>query len=369
MSDSEIDSEHVSWWRIRLDETEAQAAFDAVMGGKLSQGSITAELEAALAEKLDVPYVTMTTSGSTALATALIAAGVGVGDEVIVPNRTFIASAHAVQLIGATVRLVDTLADRPVIDPAQIERHITKNTKAIIAVHLNGCACEMSALKEIAERDDLAIIEDSAQALFSRHGDQYLGTFGLFGCFSLGVAKFMTSGQGGFLVTRDKAAHDRAQRMRFHGVVSPRQGSYDKFGFNFRFTDIQAAIMLRQLARLEPKMRAHKALYRRYLEALPEGGKVRLIPVWVDAGELPLWIEAVCEQRQELMDFLTARGIDTLITTGDLSEAPHLKTDGAFPNSSRFAASQLTLPSGPDQPSSAIDKTLRVLAEFEAGFV
>ena len=212
----------VPWWKIDMGDAESEAARDAVSAGHLSQGPLISELEHRLAESLGVPFVLTTTSGSTALATALIAAGVGSGDEVIVPNRTYIAAAHAAQLVGATVRLVDALTDSPNIDPAKIEEKITARTRAIIPVHLNGEACDMVAIQEIAARHGLIIIEDAAQALFSKHRNKYLGTFGQFGCFSLSITKFITSGQGGFVVTHEKSDYEHLQRMRFHGVSTSR---------------------------------------------------------------------------------------------------------------------------------------------------
>lgn len=356
---------NVPWWKTVLGDAEANAARDAVLAGRLSQGPITAELEKRLAEILGVPYVTMTTSGSVALAVALFAAGIGPDDEVIVPTRTYIATAHAVQLVGAKVVFADTLPDTPLIDPAEVEKKVTAATKAIVPVHLNGRACDMAALQAIADRHGLIIIEDAAQALFSKHRGAYLGTFGKIGCFSLGVTKIVTSGQGGFVVTADKALHEIIQRFRFHGVSVIRQGSYDHFGYNFRYTDIQASIAMRQLDRLETKLASHSALYRRYEEAMANFGRVRLLAVDVDAGEVPLWIEAVCDELPAFKTFLDDRGIGNLLMTPNLSVSPHMFDPGAFPNGEYFGACSLTLPSGPDQAPEGIDAALAAIKEFE----
>ncbi len=131
-----------------------------------------------MGELLDVPHVTTTTSGSVALLVALKSCGVGPGDEVIVANRTFIATAHAVQLSGASVCLVDTIARLPLMDPEEVEKAITPRTKAIICIHLNGRACHVRALRDLADGHDLYLIEDAAQALFSRADGRYLGAIG-----------------------------------------------------------------------------------------------------------------------------------------------------------------------------------------------
>lgn len=356
---------NVPWWRTQLDEREADAARDAILNAKLSQGPITAELEENLARELGVPYVTMTTSGSSALVSALVAAGVGPGDEVIVPNRTFIATAHAVQLIGGVVRLADTLSDRPLVDPEQVEARVTPKTKAILPVHVNGGVCDMAALREIADRHGLALIEDTAQAMFSKQGDRFLGTIGDFGCFSLGVTKIMTAGQGGFVVTHDKDRFERLQRMRFHGVASPRQGTFEHFGFNFRYTDFQAAVALQQLKRIPEKTTRHRELYIRYRDALAGNNRVRLQHTDIDGGELPLWNQVMCEDREALVEHLTANGVGTMNTTPNLSASPHLGDGGSYPNSDRFEAQELILPSGPDQDPAQIDRVLEALAGFE----
>lgn len=355
---------NVPWWKITLDENEADAARDAVLSGRLSQGQTTVELEARLAKLLDVPHVAMTTSGSVALATALFAAGIKPGDEVIVPTRTYIATAHAVQMVGATVRLVDTLPDTPLMDPAEVEKKITPATKAIMPVHLNGRACDMDALSDIAERHGLIIIEDAAQAMFSKHKGRYLGTFGLLGCFSLGVTKLITSGQGGFIVTADDTMREHLQRFRFHGVSAVRQGSYEHFGFNFRYTDIQASIAMKQLDRLETKIERHNELYQRYEATLGNASRVKLLSVDLSGGEVPLWIEAVCEDMDALKSHLEARGIGHLHMTPNLSESPHMRDEAPFPNGKYFGDKSLTLPSGPDQNPADIDRTLEALREF-----
>jgi perosamine synthetase len=326
----------VPWWRTQLGDEEASAAADAVTRGKLSQGSITADLEARFAETLDVPYVTMTTSGTVALVMALVAAGVKAEDEVIVPDRTFIATAHAPQLLGARVRLADTGPNQPLMDPASVEKKITEATKAIIPVHLNGAACDMHRLADIAERHGLVLIEDAAQALFSRSGNRSLGTFGRFGCFSLGVTKLMTSGQGGFVIAHDEKDHQRLQFMRSHGVESPLAESFDHFGFNFRYTDIQAAVAHRQLDRKKQKIEAHQALFLRYREALSGLNRVQLVDFDTADGGLPLWVEAICEDRAELIDFLAERGIQARQATPNLSASPHLQDGGESPNSTYF---------------------------------
>ena len=356
---------HIPWWKTRLGAEEVKSPMAAIQAGRLSQGEITAELEAKLAEQLKVPYVTLTTSGSVALLLTLIASGIGPGDEVIVSNRTFIATAHAPQLIGARIRLVDTKEDVPLMDPEQVLQNITPNTKAIIPVHLNGRACNLSLLREIADQHGLCLIEDAAQALFSKYKGNYLGGFGHFGCFSLGVTKLITSGQGGFVVTNNKTFHEKLQLLRSHGVDSPLSEQFGAFGFNFRYTDIQASIALKQLERAPHKIKAHLKLYKQYGECIKDFRSVRMLKVETNKGEVPIWIEVLCKERDRLMSFLTKRGIESRKATPNLNVSPHLRDRRIFRNSDYFEKRLLVLPSGPDQEPKDIERTLKALTDYE----
>ena len=192
----------IPWWKTTFGEQEIQKVTEAISNGHISQGPITEEFETRLAEALDVPYVVATTSGSVALLMALMAFGIQPDDEVIVPNRTWIATAHAVKMIGAKVVLVDVQPDLPIMEVAQLEQKITPRTKAIIPVHLSGRSADMDAIREIAKAHGLLIIEDAAQALFSKYRGEYCGTQSDAGCFSFSVAKLLPTGQGGAIAIR-----------------------------------------------------------------------------------------------------------------------------------------------------------------------
>jgi dTDP-4-amino-4,6-dideoxygalactose transaminase len=177
-----------------------------------------------------------------ALTMSLLTLGIGPGDEVIVPNRTFMATAHAALILGAKVRLVDVLPDRPLLDVAQVEAAITPRTKAVLAVHLNGRAVDMPALKALAPRHNLKVVEDAAQAFLSKGSFGWLGAQSDFGCFSLGMTKLVSTGQGGFVVTRDESLYHRMRRVQCHGVVDTLIDTYEMLGSNFKFNDVLASI-------------------------------------------------------------------------------------------------------------------------------
>lgn len=356
--------EEISWWRISLGEEEVARVSDAIRGEHLSQGPIVHEFESRLAEYLGVPYVVATTSGSMALLMSYWAAGIGPGDEVIVPDRTWIATAHASVLLGGGVKLVDVESERPIIDAAQIERAITKRTKAIVPVHLNGRSANMPAINELARKHGLRVIEDAAQALGSRNRDGLLGTQSDLGCFSLSVAKIITTGQGGFVATRDKALYEKLIAIRTHGVGSVIDARWTQPGFNFRFTDILASIGIVQLGKIGERLARVREINTRYREALKSLPFLELIRSDLDAGEAPIYVEVFCGERERLIGFLAESGIQSRPFYPDLHDAKYFCNSGAFPNARRFGEEGLFLPSGPGQSEENIDRVITALKSF-----
>lgn len=355
----------ISWWRTDFGQKEIGKIKESILNEHISSGTVTFEFEQALGQALGVPYVVAVTSGSTALLAALMAAGITSGDEVIVPNRTWIASAHAPLLLGAKVVLVDTKKECPIMDSALLEAKITSRTKAIIPVHLNGRAVDMESINKISQKHNLIVIEDAAQAFYSRNQAGFLGTQGYAGCFSLSVAKLISSGQGGFVVTRDNETYQKLKMIRSQGTEDLINVNYQRPGFNFKFTDIAASIGLIQLSRLKEKIAAVKSIYSQYWSAIAKLPFLELIPVDIAAGELPIYVEVLCLERNKLIEFLKAHDIETRPFYPDLDSAEYLKAKGNFPNSQVFARSGLFLPCGPAQPRANIDYVLEVLKKYQ----
>lgn len=357
----------IPWWRTSFGPEVAEKLAEAVADEHVSLGPVTAEFERRVAEALGVKHVVACTSGSTALVMALTAAGVERGDEVVVPNRTWIATAHAAYWLGAKVVLVDTLPDRPVMDVELVRRALTPRTKAVMPVHLGGRAVDMPALRALARERGLRIIEDCAQALFSRerNGD-LLGTKSDAGCFSMSMAKLLPTGQGGFTATSDDALAARLRMIRAHGVADVINSAYTVPGCNFRPTDLQSAVGLVQLGRVARRIEQLKGVYARYARGLAQIPAVRLIPVDEAAGELPLYCEVLSPRREALIAYLAARGIQTRPFYPDLDKAEHLKCAGEFPNARVFGAQGLYLPCGPEQAGANIERVLEALREFGA---
>jgi perosamine synthetase len=257
-----------------LGEEEAQAAAHAIRTGWIAQGPLVAEFERAVAERLGVAHVVMTSNCTTSLHLALLCAGIGPGDAVIVPSFTFIATANAVLHAGGTPVFVDIDPRTYNIDPAKIEAAITPHTKAIIPVDQIGLAADLDAVGEIAERHNLKVIEDAAPALGATYRGKPVGAISPITCFSFHPRKSITSGEGGAIATNDADVAARARVLRSHGAsvsdLARHSAStviieaYEELGYNYRMTDIQAAVGIEQLKKLDNIMARRGRLAERY---------------------------------------------------------------------------------------------------------
>jgi perosamine synthetase len=242
-----------------ITEAEKQAVLDVLESGMLAQGKRVAGLEERFAEVCETRYAVATSSGTTALHIALLAHEIGPGDEVITTPFTFIATVNTILFVGARPVLVDIEEETFNIDPALIEDAITPRTRAIVPVHLYGYPCDMDAIMDIAQRHDLLVVEDAAQAIGARYNGKPAGGFGT-GCFSLYATKNVVAGEGGMITTDDESLADRCRLLRSHGMR--RRYHYESLGYNFRMSDLHAAIALAQMDRLEEltaKRRANAA--------------------------------------------------------------------------------------------------------------
>lgn len=357
----------VPWWRTTFDHNESAAVVKAITEEHISQGVVVADLERQLAAYLGVPYVVLTTSGSMAILMGLLASGIGPGDEVIVPSKTWIATAHAPLLLGAVVKLVDVEVGRPIMDTGLVEQAITAQTKAIIPVHLGGRSVNMRLINQIASQYKLMVIEDAAQALGSRNVDGFLGTQSDMGCFSLSLAKIISTGQGGFVVTKNNKIHEKLVKMRTHGIGNViNVVEWEQPGFNFRFTDVLAAIGIEQLKLLPGRIEKVKAIYQMYEEGILELPYIKLVPVNLDEGEVPIYVEALSEYQEELIRFLSRQNIQCRPSYPSLHHAHYFNDSHfkQFPHSEFFGKKGMYLPSGPEQDISSIKRVIQAIREF-----
>lgn len=356
----------IVWFKTGAGEEEVALIKEAIVNERVSMGPITQELENRISQALAVPYCVITPSGSVAIFIALKALGIGPGDEVIVPNRGWVAAAHAVILGGAKVVLADVQRDIPNIAAEDVQKKITAKTRAIIPLHLNGRSADMRGLFKLAKDKGIAIIEDACQSFLSKNEDGFIGTQGEMGCFSLGMTKLVATGQGGFVVTHKKGLFQQLRLIRNHGVKDNFTDAWYQWGFNFKFTDIQAAMGIAQLAKAPGRIQHLKDIYAAYDRGIAGLKGVRLIPVHVVGGEIPLYIEVLVERRDELIPYLNDRGIQARPATPDLDLTPYFENSGTFENSRIFSSKGMYLPGGPEQPMENVERVIEILREFEA---
>lgn len=262
-----------------LGEEEERAVVAALRSGWVTQGPRVAEFEQKFSAYIGCSHAVAVSSCTTALHLALLALGIGAGDEVICPSLSFIATANSIAYVGATPIFCDIDLATYNLDPNAIEALITPRTRAILAVHQIGLPAEMNALIEIARKHNLPVVEDAACAIGSEYDGRPIGApLGTMACFSFHPRKVLTTGEGGMITTSDAALAERLRRLRQHAMSlsdvarhSAKQivtETYDEVGFNFRMTDMQAAIGITQLDRLNGFLERRRHLAGRYTAAL-----------------------------------------------------------------------------------------------------
>lgn len=307
-----------------LTEEEARAPYESIRSGWVTQGPKVAEFEKALAAYVGAKHGIATTSCTTGLHLGLASIGVGPGDEVIVPSLTFIASANAVLYTGADVVFCEVDARTLNVDPSDVEKRITKKTKAIMPIDQIGLACDIDAINEIAKRHGVDVVEDAAPAIGESYKGRKVGSNAHQTVFSFHPRKVITTGEGGMITTDDDALADRARKLRAHAMsVSdldrhradrPIMEEYPELGFNYRMTDIQASIGLVQLSRLDELLRIRRAKADRYNVELADipGIAVPFVPPYAEHTYQSYCVRLTKDcrlDREELMANLLRRGV------------------------------------------------------------
>ncbi len=329
---------------------ERELVLDAVDSGWVSSiGKYIDEFEAAFARYCGTEFALTVSNGTTGLHLALVALGLGPGDEVIIPDLTFVATANAVAYTGATPVLADIDPDTLCIDPVSVESLITERTKAILPVHLYGHPADMDALTTIAKAHNVTVIEDAAEAHGAEYKGRRVGGLGQCGVFSFYGNKVVTTGEGGMLTTNDRAFYLRAKRLRDHAMSAERRYFHDERGFNYRMTNLQAALGVAQMERIDDFLKRRAEIMAWYNSAIPSGENVRLNRVknwassafWMVCLEVDGFDEA---RRDAFMGKLKQHGIDSRPYFCTMSSLPMYKQE-PLPVAARKAQTGLNLPS------------------------
>lgn len=323
--------------------------------------------EAAFREHLQVPYAIATSSCTGALHMGLAALGLGPGDEVIIGDSNWIASIAPAVYLGATPVFVDVRPDTWCIDPARVETAITPRTRVIIAVHLYGNMCDMSALLAIGARHGIAIVEDAAEALGSAWHGRMAGAIGKFGVFSFHGSKTVTTGEGGMFVTSDAALYEDVLAMSFHGRVrgQTRQFWPDIIGFKYKMSNVQAAIGLGQMERIDELLARKRQIFERY-QVLSGYNGIALNPeppetrngFWMPTAVFPRESRVT---REHLLTAFAAQNIDARVFFWPLSGLPPFRPVPANINAYDIPGRAINLPSYHDMSDADIDRVIGVL--------
>jgi perosamine synthetase len=329
---------------------EKELVLDALDSGWVSSiGKYIDEFEANFASYCGTEYAIAVSNGTTGLHLALAALGLKSGDEVIIPDLTFVATANAVAYTGATPVLADIDADTLCMDPASVKSLISARTKAIIPVHLYGHPADMDALTEIADARDVDLIEDAAEAHGAEYKGRRVGGLGKCGVFSFYGNKVITTGEGGMLTTNDRDFYQRARRLRDHAMSPKRRYFHEERGFNYRITNLQAALGVAQLERINDFLSHRAKIMSWYEQEIATTDRVQLNRVknwaksafWMVCLEVD-WFDEM--RRDAFMQALKARGIDSRPYFCTMSSMPMYK-QASMPISARKAQIGLNLPS------------------------
>jgi dTDP-4-amino-4,6-dideoxygalactose transaminase len=378
MAGSETAQVEIPLFDLRLEQEDLDAVAATLRTGWLTMGPRTQEFESRFAEHLGARHAVAVSSCTAALHLAYLSAGVGPGDEVIVPSFTFAATAAAVVYCGGTPVFADIVGlEDPSVDPDAVEALITPRTKAVAVVHFAGYPVAIERFAELCRRHDLALVEDVAHAPSATVGGRKLGTFGLAGCFSLFSNKILSVGDGGLLVTDDDAVAVNAKLLRSHGMTSgtwdrhsARTDTYDviELGWNYRIDEPRSTLALSRLPRLEADIERRRALVRRYRARLAELDGV-IVPYRdedVPASScyvMPVMVEA--SRRDEVRRALRERGVQTSVFYPAVHEftAYRERFPGvSLPVTELAARSEITLPLYPHLTEADQDRVVDALA-------
>jgi len=339
-----------------------------------SRGRFVAEFESGFAGFCGVGHGIATTNGTAALHLALATLGVGEGDEVILPAFTMMSTAFAILYTGATPVLVDAEPDTWNMDVAALGEKVSRRTKVILPVHIYGHPCDMDPILEIAEDADLWVVEDAAEAHGALYKGRKTGGLGDIGCFSFYANKIITTGEGGMLVTDDPGLAERAGSLKDLAFDTERRFLHTDIGFNYRMTNIQAAIGLAQLERIGEFIslrRRHAGIYSNHLAGIPG----ITLPVERPWATNVYWMYSILLERSfgltrdELMKALAGKGIETRSFFIPVNRQPVMKKMGFFrgekyPVAEDLGARGLYLPSSSSLPEEEIEQVCREIGNI-----
>lgn len=373
-------------FRPNYDKEEIKAVTEVLKSGWIGLGPKTEEFEKRFASYIDVPYAIALNSATAALHLSLLAANIGEGDEVIVPALTFVSTAHAVLYTGATPVFADVDKEILCISPDDVVKKITKQTKAIIPVHYGGHPCDMDGLKKIARKHNLIIIEDASHACGSSYHGKKIGSISPFTCFSFHAVKNLATGDGGMITVKDKKTADRLRRLRWCGInkntwdrledIYEEEKAYriygwhyevEELGYKYHMNDINAAIGLVQLQKLDKSNQKRRTLASRYNHELNKTKELKCPVIKSNIISAQHNYVIRCGERDKLHLFLREKNISSGVHYMPIHLQPFYKK--LYPNTRLpIAETQwkqlLTLPLYPNLTQKKQDYIINCIKEF-----
>jgi perosamine synthetase len=315
-----------------------------------SKGKFVSQFENDFAHYIGVESATTVSNGTVALHLALVTLGIGEGDEVIVPTLTYIASVNAIGMVGATPVFVDSFEGTWNINFTQIKEKITSRTKALMIVHLYGLPCEMNEIVQICRENNLFLIEDAAEAFGSKYNNQHVGTFGDISTFSFFGNKTITTGEGGMVVSNKRDIIQKAAYLKSQAVSIVKEYWHDELGYNYRMTNICAAIGLAQLENADDVIAKKRELsdwYKKELIGLPVLFQEETSSMFNTYWMVSLLFESEAI-RDKVRSILNANGIETRPFFYPAHTMPKFKSDECFPVAESLSKRGINLPSYPE---------------------
>src|SRR5262245_44199390 len=358
----------IPWFTPEFAGAVEQERVSAVLASNyVNDGAIAREFEQRIAELVGVHHCVAVTSGTAAISLALLAAGIEPGDEVLVPDLTFVATANAGRMVGAEVKLVDVEPRRFAIDVDEAAKSVGPRTRAIVPVDVNGRGADYNALQSLAQEKGLKIICDSAEALGSKYRGRPLGTFGDAACFSFSANKTVSSGQGGMVATNSDEICARVRELKDQGRRHGGSGGDDLhpvMGFNFKYTNLQAAVGLAQLERFEKRVAHFAERDAWYRELLADCPGIDIPDRPNRDGEILQWTDVLCADRPRVQRALLDAGIDARAFWFPIHRQEPYKTgDEDFPLAIDISARGLWLPSAFSLTRSQVEQVARVIRD------
>jgi len=357
-----------------IDYQEERAVQLVLRSGFLVQGKTVAQFEEAVASYLDVKYAVAVNSGTSALHLALLALDIGHGDEVIVPDYTFPATANVVELAGAKPVFVDIDPATFNINPKAVERCITKRTKAIIPVHLFGQSADLAPIMRLAKKYKLKVVEDAACVLGAEYKGRKCGIIGDVGCFSFHPRKIITTGEGGMVVTDNSTVAGRLKILRNHGIAYKNNKiDFVAAGFNYRMTEIQAAIGLVQLKKIEALIGARRKVAGLYNAQLSSINWIKIPRVPADNTHVfQTYIIQISGSLNsgQLIEYLRKNGVEANFGTYALHKLTYYKNkyhlrNSQFPVSENVFKTSIALPVFEHLSINQIRRIAAILRKFQ----